>query len=123
MTQTETRIEGIVLDEGLTVTLSELTQLCGSSGRVVRLMVTEGLAAPQGPIPDDWRFDGFEVRRARRAVRLRRDLDLNLAGTALAIDLLDELEQLRERLRASSTNSGRARARLNRELRPLRPRL
>ncbi len=99
MTQTETRLDGIVLDEGLTVTLSELTQLCGSSGRVVRLMVTEGLLRPKGQVPEEWRFDGFEVRRARRAVRLRRDLNLNLAGTALAIDLIEELEQLRERLR------------------------
>lgn len=99
MTQTETRIEGIVLDEGLTVTLTEMTELCGSSGRMIRLMVTEGLLRPQGHAPDDWRFDGFEVRRARRAVRLHRDLNLNLAGTALAIDLLDELEHLRERLR------------------------
>ena len=111
MTQTETRIEGIVLDEGLTVTLTELTQLCGSSGRVVRLMVTEGLLRPKGQAPDDWRFDGLEVRRARRAVRLQRDLDLNLAGTALALDLLDELEQLRERLRALEHQLGQRRTR------------
>jgi chaperone modulatory protein CbpM len=111
MTQTETRIEGIVLDEGLTVTLAELTQLCGSSGRVVRLMVTEGLLRPKGECPDEWRFDGLEVRRARRAVRLRRDLNLNLAGTALAIDLLDELEELRERLRILEHQLGQQRAR------------
>jgi chaperone modulatory protein CbpM len=111
MTQTETRIEGIVLDEGLTVTLAELTELCGSNGRMVRLMVTEGLLRPQGQAPDDWRFDGFEVRRARRAVRLRRDLRLNLAGTALAIDLLDELESLRERLRMLEHRLGEQRIR------------
>jgi chaperone modulatory protein CbpM len=111
MMQNETRIEGIVLDEGLTVTLSELTQLCGSSGRVVRLMVTEGLLRPKGESPDDWRFDGLEVRRARRAVRLRRDLNLNLAGTALAIDLLEELEQLRERLRILEHQLGQKRVR------------
>lgn len=111
MTQTETRIEGIVLDEGLTVTLTELTQLCGSSGRVVRLMVTEGLLHPEGRAPDDWRFDGFAVRRARRAVRLRRDLELNLAGTALALDLLDELEHLRERLRTLEHQLGQTRTR------------
>ena len=99
MTQTERRLEGIVLDEGLTVTLTELTTMCGAGSHAVELMVTEGLLRPQGRHPSDWRFDGFEVRRARRALRLQRDLDLNLAGTALALDLLDEVEALRDRLR------------------------
>jgi chaperone modulatory protein CbpM len=100
MVQTEMRLEGIVLDEGLTVTLAELKQLCGSSTRTLQVMVTEGLLRPrQGERPQEWRFDGLQVRRARRAQRLRRDLSLNLAGTALALDLLDELEMLRARIR------------------------
>lgn len=33
------------------------------------------------------------------ALRLRRDLGLNLAGAARALQLLDEVEALRERLR------------------------
>ena len=114
MTQSETRLEGIVLDEGLTVTFSELTQLCGSNTRMVSLMVTEGLLRPQGALPEEWRFDGLEVRRARRAVRLRRDLKLNIAGTALAIDLLDEIEHLRERLRVLEHQLGQ------RQVRPIR---
>ncbi|HYN79340.1 MAG TPA: chaperone modulator CbpM [Lamprocystis sp. (in: g-proteobacteria)] len=100
MVKTEMRFEGILVDEGLTVTLAELTQLCGSSARTMQLMVTEGLLRPrQGDAPTDWRFDGLQVRRAQRAQRLRRDLDLNLPGTALALDLLDELETLRARIR------------------------
>ncbi|WP_295443179.1 chaperone modulator CbpM [uncultured Thiodictyon sp.] len=101
MLQSETRIEGIVLDEGLVVTLAELTQLCGSSGRTLQLMVGEGLLRPQaGAAPGEWRFDGVAVQRARRALRLRHDLELNLSGTALALDLLDELEALRRRIHA-----------------------
>jgi chaperone modulatory protein CbpM len=99
MSHVETRVEGVVLDEGLTVTLAELTRMCGSNGRTLHLMVTEGLLRPQGTAPQEWRFNGLEIRRARRAVRLRRDLELNLAGTALALDLLDEVEGLRERIR------------------------
>lgn len=99
MAQSETGIEGVLLDEGLTLSFSEITQLCGGSSRAVKLMVTEGLLHPKGRRPADWRFNGAEVRRAQRAMRLRRDLDLNLAGAALALDLLDELEDLRGRLR------------------------
>jgi chaperone modulatory protein CbpM len=109
MSHIETRIEGVVLDEGLTVTLAELTQMCGSSGRTLHLMVTEGVLTPQGNVPREWRFSGAEIRRARRAVRLRRDLDLNLAGTALALDLLDELEGLRERIRVLERQLGNPR--------------
>lgn len=99
MAQNDGRIQAMVLDEYLTVTLAELIQLCGSSGRTLHLMVTEGLLHPQGQGPEEWLFTGLEVRRARRALRLQRDLDLNLAGTALALDLLDEVETLRERIR------------------------
>jgi len=36
----------------------------------------------------------------RVALRLERDLEVNLAGIALALDLMEELEQLRRELRA-----------------------
>ena len=111
MAQNDGRIQGMVLDEFLTVTLTELTQLCGSTGRTLHLMVTEGVLHPQGRGPDEWRFTGLEVRRARRAVRLQRDLDLNLAGTALAVDLLDEVETLRERIRVLEHQLGLRRER------------
>ena len=48
----------------------------------------------------EWHFSGAALRRVRRALRLERDLELNLAGVALALDLMDELEQLRNELRA-----------------------
>ncbi len=110
MVHTETGIEGVLMDERLTVSFDELTRLCHSSARVVELMVTEGLLRPEGHQPGEWRFSGIQIRRARRAVRLQRDLDLNLAGTALALDLLDELEALRKRLRLLEHQLGNHRA-------------
>jgi chaperone modulatory protein CbpM len=109
MVKTETRIEGVLLDEYLTVDLDELSRLCGSSGRILQVLVSEGLLQPQGSYPAQWRFSGIQVRRARRALRLRRDLELNLAGTALALDLLDEVELLRERVRVLERQLGPSR--------------
>lgn len=107
MAETDGRIQGVILDEDLSVSLAELTRLCGSSDRTLQLMVTEGLLRPQGGgRPAEWRFSGLEVRRARRALRLQRDLDLNLAGAALAVDLLDELETLRGRIRVLERQLG-----------------
>lgn len=105
-TQIPERIEGELLDEALRVTLTELTTICGSNGRTVRAMVTEGLLRPQGGNPAEWRFSGLEIRRARRALRLKHDLDLNLAGVALALDLLEEIEALRTRIRVLEQQLG-----------------
>ena len=44
-----------------------------------------------------------QMRRARMAARLQGDLAINLAGVALALQLLDEIEELRERLEAIRT--------------------
>jgi chaperone modulatory protein CbpM len=98
-------LEGVVLDEHVTVTFTELTQLCRSDDRIVLLMVAEGVLHPQGIRAEDWLFNGCEIRRARRALRLHRDLDINLAGAALALDLLDEIEALRLRVRALETHT------------------
>ncbi|MBT9477058.1 MAG: MerR family transcriptional regulator, partial [Polaromonas sp.] len=38
------------------------------------------------------------LQRARVALRLQTDLDVNLAGAALALELLDELDELRARV-------------------------
>jgi chaperone modulatory protein CbpM len=99
MIQSTSGLEGVVLDEGIMVTLTELTQFCRATDQVVELMVSEGLLRPLGNRPEEWRFSGVQIRRARRALRLQRDLELNLAGAALALDLLDEIEVLQARIR------------------------
>ena len=52
-------------------------------------------------ISTEW-FTGNQVRRASIALRLQRDLGVNLAGVALALDLLDELNGLRVRVSRNS---------------------
>jgi chaperone modulatory protein CbpM len=54
------------------------------------------------PLPDaagEWQFAGENLRRARLALRLQRDLEINLAGVALALELLEEIHQLRRAMR------------------------
>jgi chaperone modulatory protein CbpM len=41
----------------------------------------------------------IHLQRAKTAVHLQRDLDVNLAGVALVLDLLEEMEELRERVK------------------------
>ena len=94
------QLAGIVLDEQAELTLSELCRACAAQAERIIELVEEGMLEPIGPEPARWRFTAVHLRRARVAVRLQRDLGLNLAGAALALQLLDEVEVLRARLRA-----------------------
>lgn len=44
------------------------------------------------------RFGGAALRRVRIAARLRRDLGINAAGTALALELMERIEELEREL-------------------------
>ena len=92
-------MSGLILDETTTLTLDELS--CACSVRVERIieLVDEGILEPVGRDLREWCFPGPSLGRARIAMHLQRDLDINLAGVALVLDLLDELESLRARLR------------------------
>lgn len=109
MVEKTSGVEGVVLDEQTVVSANELRQVCGVSLEQVRLLIGEGILHPSGSEPEQWRFTGIEVRRTRRALRLQRDLDLNLPGAALAIDLLEEVELLRRRVRRLEQHLGRVR--------------
>lgn len=100
-------IEGTLLDEATVVSVTELTEVCHLSLAQIELMVGEGMLHPRGKAPEQWCFTGLEVKRARRALRLQHDLELNLAGAALALDLLEEIEQLRSRVRRLEQHLGR----------------
>lgn len=92
-------VTGTVIDEKRGVPLARLCRACGLSPEDVVAMVEEGILEPVGKRRGHWLFPADSIRRARTAIRLQRDLELNLAGVALALDLLDRVEDLRTRLR------------------------
>jgi len=91
-------LTGILLDERTDLSLTELSQACSGSVEWVVELVDEGVLEPVGQEPAQWRFSGTNLLRARAAMRLHQDLKINLAGVALALDLMEEIETLRERL-------------------------
>ena len=96
MAETITYLSGTVLDENTRCGMAELCKLCGINAELVQDMVVEGLISPRGSEPLQWRFTYVEIRRVQTAVRLQRDLRVNLPGCALALELLEELEELRQ---------------------------
>ena len=89
----------LVLEEQTDLTLADLCHACATQGDVIMALVDEGVLTPMGQTPDYWRFTGLHLHRASVAVRLQRDLGINLAGAALALHLMDEMDTLRAQLR------------------------
>ncbi|MDP3539481.1 MAG: chaperone modulator CbpM [Azonexus sp.] len=94
------QLSAIILEEQTELTLAEVCRACAVRAEFIVELVDEGVLAPLGREPHRWRFSGTHLRRATVALRLQRDLGINLAGAALALQLLDEVEILRARLRA-----------------------
>ncbi len=97
--QKMTVVTGVVLDNETVLTLEEMCESCGVSVEIVREMVDEGVLEPLATGNSGPQFPARALQRLQTALRLQRDLDINLAGVALALDLLQEIRALRTRLR------------------------
>ncbi len=93
-------LQGEIVEEHVEFTLSELSRASGASEAQLRLWIEEGAFEPQGESVQTWRFSGVSLHRAIRAHRLTRDLGLNPAGVALALELIEEIDTLRARVAA-----------------------
>jgi chaperone modulatory protein CbpM len=98
MTRPNTADVPVVEDE-LELSLDELSRSCRCSSQWLIALVHEGVLEPRGEAPEAWRFAGPSLRRARAATRLMQDLEVNAAGAALALDLMDDIRALRHQLR------------------------
>jgi chaperone modulatory protein CbpM len=87
----------VVFDEAVTLTIHEVCEVCGIEETRVLAMISEGIAEPLDTAATTPKFTGIAVTRLMTACRLQRDLDVNLAGAALALELLDEISALRNR--------------------------
>ena len=101
MTSSEDQaLPGAILEESALLTVKDLSRMCAVDERHIVEYVEEGVLHVVEIDTTEWHFAGSALRRARLALRLERDLELNLAGVALALELMEELEHLRRELKA-----------------------
>lgn len=93
-------LTGTIFEESTLLTVKDLSRLCAVDERHIVEFVEEGVLSVVEINTAEWHFSGNALRRARLALRLERDLELNLAGVALALELMEELERLRRELKA-----------------------
>jgi len=97
-------LTGLILDEDCLFSLDEISNACSVHTEYIIELVDEGIVEPmeQQREHQQWSFTGKSLLRARKARRLQQDLGINLAGAAVVLDMLEEIEQLKERLRRFS---------------------
>jgi chaperone modulatory protein CbpM len=88
-------LSGEIFDDYAVLSLEELSRLCAVEKTYIVELVEEGVLSVTEVDVARWRFPGSALRRARTALRLQRDLEINLPGVALALELLEEIERLR----------------------------
>ena len=95
---------------GSRFTLREVCERGDCHAEFVIKLVSYGIIAPVEDVPEvrQWQFDVEALSRLQKAMRLQRDLNLNLPGLAVSLDLLDEVQAMRREV-----------ARLNQQLRQL----
>jgi chaperone modulatory protein CbpM len=93
-------LSGAILEESALLTVQDLSRMCAVDERHIVEYVEEGVLNVVEINTTEWHFTGAALRRTRLALRLERDLELNLAGVALALELIEELEHLRRELKA-----------------------
>lgn len=95
----EERIQnGELLDEVTTFSLSDISRACYQQKQWVIELVDEGIIEPCESDHSEMYFSGVSFQRALIVRRLQQDLSVNLAGAALALDLIDEIKVLRNQL-------------------------
>ncbi len=76
------------------MSLDELISACGQERQWVIALIEESII--EYDVPDSEQFSGYQLTTVRRASRLSRDFDASVPALGLIIELLDEIEQLRQ---------------------------
>jgi chaperone modulatory protein CbpM len=99
MTSFDECLSGEIFEEGVVVSVADLARMFAVEERHIVALAEEGVITALEADSTEWRFSGADIRRTRIALRLERDLGINLPGVALALELLEELEPLRRERR------------------------
>jgi len=92
-------VTGMIFDETTEITIVELCEACSVDQQMIKDLIAEGILELIDNGGEQTRLPYSSVRRTHTVVHLQRDLGVNLAGAALALELLERVEHLRAQLR------------------------
>jgi chaperone modulatory protein CbpM len=89
-----TEVDVMWLDERRVVSLAELVEISGLTREELVELVQGGAIPLHETGGASWTFSARVVGTARRACRLRDELELDVAGLGVALRLLDRVQEL-----------------------------
>ena len=88
----------VIGDEGV-LTTEELARACRAEVSWIAELIEVGILEPEGEEQTGWRFCATDLTFARRAARLQQAFAVSTEAVAVMLDLLAEIERLRDRLK------------------------
>ena len=83
-------LSSIHFEQSFKLSLDEITESLGVSQQTIVEIVDEGIVSPLIVNKNEFEFDAPSLRKIRTVLQLKHDLGINIAGAALAIELLDD---------------------------------
>ena len=83
----------VLIDEQPKLNLDELCAACQVTPEFIDDLIDYGILELEST-----EFNAEHLRRVRTVVRLQHDLEVNLPGAAVILDLMDELDDMRKQL-------------------------
>ena len=78
----------------IVLSLDELVSACGQDHQWVLALIEENII--EYDLPERQQFTGYQLTTVRRASRLSRDFEASVPAIGLILELLNEVEQLRQ---------------------------
>ncbi len=98
-------ISGVIIERTESLTLQEFCYAIKTEPEFIHKMVEYQLIQPHGQSPEEWRFDSISLKKGRIALSFYKDLEINLPGIALALELLEKIEKLQKDIKILETGN------------------
>lgn len=79
------------------LTLEEICNACQVEPEFIQQLIDYGVIEPK-ELSQGLSFGAEHLYRVKRAVHLHRDLEINMAGIALILEMLEQMESMQNRL-------------------------
>jgi chaperone modulatory protein CbpM len=79
------------------LSLDQVCHICDISPEFIDELIDQNIIHPHENVSAQFMFSLSQLRRIKTAKRLQKDLEINLAGVALILELLEEMAKLREK--------------------------
>lgn len=89
---------GVLLEEEYTISYTEVCHKYHIPKELLIEMMEHGLFSNQSTQLEQLKLNQNELHRLESAFRLHHDLDINLPGVVLALDLLEKIDKLSNEL-------------------------